>query len=434
MEDITPELLKKIQDDFQDKFNKSELISNLYEKVRDGTATYKEANQFAVEVGDFLANAYGEISSDILPDGKMYYNIAQRIISPTMENNYNLITDVTSQVQQSLNEAAGIGIRAVVPELNRDRIEGIINRIVMAEAFDDIAWILGEPIRNFSQSIVDDSIRANAEFHARSGMKPVIVRKLAGGCCEWCAKLAGTYQYPDDVPHDVYRRHQRCRCTVDYNPRDGKIQNTHTKKWRDETAIEKRKVAETIINEELRAAKFKRTFNAVSQQQVVNTMRKDSQQWINSLTDEEKRCIQKYTLNDGDSKPKFYERLNAMLRGQQPEDETLRYYADTISNSLKRSSLNENIIAYRGMANNPFAGYKSGEYLTLNQFTSTSVKSSGAFDKPVRMVIYAKRGTKGVAYIESISKFPKQRELLFDKDAIYKVLSNSKHLIELEVI
>lgn len=238
MEDIASELLKKIQDDFQEKFNKSELISSLYEKVRDGTATYKEANQFAIEVGDFLANAYGGISSDMLPDGKMYYNIAQRIITPTMENNYNLITDVTSQVQQALNEAAGIGINSIVPELNHDRIEGIINRLAMAEAFDDIAWILGEPIRNFSQSIVDDSIRANAEFHARSGMSPKIVRKLTGGCCDWCKAVAGIYSYPD-VPKDVYRRHQRCRCTVDYNPGDGKIQNVHSKKWRSEEEYDK---------------------------------------------------------------------------------------------------------------------------------------------------------------------------------------------------
>lgn len=40
--------------------------------------------------------------------------------------------------------------------------------------------------------------------------------------------------YPD-VPPDVYRRHERCRCTVLYDPADGKRkrQNVHTKKWTD---------------------------------------------------------------------------------------------------------------------------------------------------------------------------------------------------------
>lgn len=252
MEDITPELLREIQRDFQSEFNKSKIISGLYEKVRDGTATYAEANDFAIETGKILANAYGSnLSSDVLPDGRMYYNIAQRIINPTMVNNYNLITDVTDKVQQSLNEAAKIGIKPVTPEMNQNRVDGIINRVANAEHFDDVAWILDEPIVNFSQSIVDDSIRRNAEFHADAGMKPVIVRKLAGGCCEWCAKLAGTYTYPDDVPHDVYRRHQRCRCTVDYNPRRGKIQNVHSKKWQTQEERERVEVRKKVGMPEL---------------------------------------------------------------------------------------------------------------------------------------------------------------------------------------
>ena len=234
MEDIAPKLLGKIQKDFQTMFDKSEIISKLYAKVRDGTATYKEANDFAVEVGHILSKAYGQnLSSAVLPEGKMFYNIAQRIISPTMANNYDLVSEVAKEVQQSLNSDAGIGIKPIVPELNQDRIAGIVNRVSMEENFDEIKWILGEPIVNFSQSIVDDSIKVNAEFHGKAGMKPKIVREMAGNCCDWCKALAGKYTYPD-VPHDIYKRHQRCRCTVDYVPGDGKVQNVHTKQWRSE--------------------------------------------------------------------------------------------------------------------------------------------------------------------------------------------------------
>ncbi|MBE5852270.1 MAG: hypothetical protein E7299_04860 [Lachnospiraceae bacterium] len=245
MEDIAPKLLEKIQKDFQTMFDKSEIISKLYAKVRDGTATYKEANEFSVEVGHILANAYGNnLSSEVLPDGKMYYNIAKRVIRPTMENNYHLITEVTKEVQRSLNSEAGIGIKPIIPELNQDRIDGILNRISSEDIFDDVKWILGEPVVNFSQSIVDDAIKVNAEFHGKAGMKPKIVRKMAGNCCEWCKAVTGKYFYPD-VPQDVYRRHQRCRCTVDYVPGDGKVQNVHTKQWRKEDGsnirLEKRK-------------------------------------------------------------------------------------------------------------------------------------------------------------------------------------------------
>lgn len=253
MEDIAPVLLKKIQQDFQNGFDKSSMIEGLYAKVRDGTATYKEANEFALETGELLAKAYrNNISSDALPDGKLYYNIAQRILNPTLRNNYELITDVIEQVQKALNDAANIGIKPVKPELNQDRIDGIINRASDADNYDAVSWILDEPVMNFSQSIVDDSIRENAEFHAKAGMSPKIVRKLHGGCCEWCRALAGTYSYPD-VPKDVYRRHQRCRCTVDYYPGNGKIQNVHSKQWNtqeERDRIEARKITGLIAEDD----------------------------------------------------------------------------------------------------------------------------------------------------------------------------------------
>ena len=163
-----------------------------------------------------------------------------------------MITDVTEQVQKALNDAANIGIKPVKPELNQDRIDGIINRASDADNYDAVSWILDEPVMNFSQSIVDDSIRENAEFHAKAGMSPKIVRKLHGGCCEWCRALAGTYSYPD-VPKDVYRRHQRCRCTVDYYPGNGKIQNVHSKQWNtqeERDRIEARKITGLIAEDD----------------------------------------------------------------------------------------------------------------------------------------------------------------------------------------
>lgn len=251
MNDIAPELLKNIQKDFQSRFDKSETISSLYAKVRDGTATYKEANEFAIEVGNILADAYKKnLSSDVLPDGKMYYNIAERILNPTMKNNYKLITDVTEQVQQKLNKDAGIGIKAIEPELNQDRIDGMINKVSSADDYDDVAWVLDEPVKNFSQSIVDDSIKANGEFQYNAGLMPKIVRTSTGKCCEWCSKLVGVYNYEKvrDTGNDVFRRHQRCNCMVLFDPKDGnkKIQNAHSKKWRNTIERDKIEVRKSV--------------------------------------------------------------------------------------------------------------------------------------------------------------------------------------------
>lgn len=234
MEDITPELLSKIEKAFKAAIEKNKKITVLYERIRDGTATYQEANEFAIEIGESLAEAFkNHLSADILPDGRMYYNIASRIIPETLQHNHELITEVAAKIQEDLNKRAGIGIKAIKPELNEDRIKGLVEKVSNAEDYNDVAWVLDEPIVNFSQSIVDDFIRENVEFQGAAGMRPKIIRTTVGKCCEWCEKLSGTYSYPN-IRKDIYRRHERCRCIVTYDPDKGKdIQNVHTKRWQE---------------------------------------------------------------------------------------------------------------------------------------------------------------------------------------------------------
>lgn len=231
MIDIVPELLEAIQLDFQASIKGNAAMVRFAELVKNGTATYKQANDYAKWCGQFLSMAYKKnITSGILPDGKMYYNIADRILSETLTQNHQLISTAAEAVQNSLNQQAGIGIKAIKPKLNKDRIKGLIEKVSDADNFDDVAWVLDEPVVNFSQAIIEYSIKANAEFHYKSGLNAKIVRTPEAGACEWCREVAGTYDYPD-VPDDVYRRHERCGCIVDYDPGTGKTQDVWSKRW-----------------------------------------------------------------------------------------------------------------------------------------------------------------------------------------------------------
>jgi len=228
--DVLPGILQEVQERFERDFGKSEVVRNAFAALNAKKATYKTANEFAVEVGEILSKDLGaSLSADKLPDGKMYYNIAQRLLTDVLGRNHELVSGYTSDVQKNLNDEAKIGLKVQVPELNRDRIAGIVNRFSSEENFEDVSWLLGEPIVNFTQSIIDDSIRKNVEFHHRSGLQPEIVRKSYFHCCEWCQEVQGNYKYPR-VPKDVYRRHQHCRCILDYDPKNGKTQNVWTKK------------------------------------------------------------------------------------------------------------------------------------------------------------------------------------------------------------
>ena len=175
-------------------------------------------------------------------------------------------------------------------------------------------------------------------------------------------------------------------------------------------------------------------FQALPQEQVVNVLRRESLAWIDMLTDEEKRAIRKYTYNSGDKKPnRFFERLNAMLRGDLPEDNRLREYAEKISEALKKNKLRHDVICYRNMDFNPYDDYQLGEVFVADQFISTSVSKGAALDKEFKMIFFVPQGTCG-AYIENISKYPNQREFLLDKGCKLRVLSKQKDSIVLEVI
>ena len=231
VEDIVPSLLKKIKSEFEGARLDSEVLKDLLSKLHHSKASYLDANQYAIEIGEILSKALGaSLTNETLPDGKMYYNIAQRVLTDVLGRNYELVSDYAEQVQKNLNSEAKIGLATQVPELNQDRIDGLVNRLASEESFDDVRWLLEEPVVNFTQSIIDDSIQKNAEFHHKSGLQPEIVRKSAYHCCEWCQEVQGIYKYPR-VPKDIYRRHQRCRCTVDYDPKSGKVQNVWSKAW-----------------------------------------------------------------------------------------------------------------------------------------------------------------------------------------------------------
>lgn len=246
MEDIAPQLLEQLQKTFAGKVAASPKLRALEKLIREGKGTYVDAEEYAYLVGQALSQTFGmHLSSAVLPDGRMYYNIAERVLRPLMIEDHDIVAEAALQVQTTLNHKANIGLKPQTVAVNENRIDGIIDRVSNEENFDDIAWILDEPIKNFSMNVVDEILKANVNFQGRSGLRPKIIRKSERKCCEWCSQLSGEYDYPN-VPDDVYRRHERCRCTVEYDPGEGKKQDVWTKSWTEtesNATLEARRVA-----------------------------------------------------------------------------------------------------------------------------------------------------------------------------------------------
>lgn len=231
MKDIAPELLERIEKAFQTAFGENRAIQSLNDVLFKGEATFQEAHRFSVILGEMLARAYESIHPEELPDGKMYYNIAKRVVEPTLKAGYELAATYAQTTQTLLNRKGRMRLKGVKAPLPQDKIDGLIEK-VSSDVFEKTRWVLGEPVKTFTQSVVDETVKANTIFQYRAGLTPKVVRKEVGNCCDWCKALVGEYEYPH-VPQDVFRRHRYCRCTVEYFPGDGKKQNIHTKEWVD---------------------------------------------------------------------------------------------------------------------------------------------------------------------------------------------------------
>ena len=232
--DIVPSLTTKIRNEFNRDMKSSQVIQDLIKAINSGSATHVQSQQYAAEVGRILANVFKRtITPDILPDGKMYFNIAERVLTSALYRDHNLVAGAAAQVQETLNANAGIGIKTIRPAFNKSRASGLIYKISNETDFEKVAWLLDEPIVNFSQSIVDDAVKLNADFHSKSGLSPTITRTVVSETCEWCQSLVGTYSYEEvkETGHPVFKRHRKCDCLVLYDPGDGRRQNAHSKRW-----------------------------------------------------------------------------------------------------------------------------------------------------------------------------------------------------------
>lgn len=228
MEDIVPSLLEQIEKDFRAKVDADNEMSRLFAKFYDGDGTLHDVSLYARRLGDLLSMTLQEnLTEDVLPDGKMYYNIADRILNPMMRQNFNLTMEQATIIQKMIDANNGIGLEPISADFPESRVKQIIDSLTEDTEFEVIKARMGEPVANCSHSFADDFIKANALYRERAGMRTYLKRTLVGGACPYCVRLAGTYDY-GDAPDDIYKRHDSCRCTVTFYSEKVR-QNVHTK-------------------------------------------------------------------------------------------------------------------------------------------------------------------------------------------------------------
>lgn len=224
-------------------------ITRLYARVRDGTAGYEEALEFASRSGQTLGNICAADLVKMFPNGVITEAEAMQLLPPALQKNHTYVTEFTRRVQEQINARAGIKLGATVAEYPKARVAGLAKELAQ-KGIEAVKDSLASQIENLSMSTVDDCARENMDAQANASYKVRVIREYHPEdtdqsahhgsksepyeWCEFCKEREGVYDYEDvkDTGNPVWQRHEGCHCTITYisEKRTDTVYNGHRSK------------------------------------------------------------------------------------------------------------------------------------------------------------------------------------------------------------
>ena len=175
---------------------------------------------------------------------------------------------------------------------------------------------------------------------------------------------------------------------------------------------------------------------------------KESKEWIDSLSKDERRASDRYTGS-------YYVDMNNVYRRDDRSDKQIVKLSEDLTKALRRAETTKPVVLRRGIRRDDLAhmlgfngdyskveenwdAINSGDYAAEDKgFLSTSPYSEGGFHKPVELRIYCPAGTHA-AYVDSISTNRGEKETLLESGSMYRVLnldnSGSRVIAYLELL
>ena len=126
------ELLGAVKKRYSTGKTNSKTLIRISERIEKGKAGFEDADQYAGELARVLIAAYDSILT-----AEITAEIADKVIRPTIEQLYLDAAEAAGRVQEAVHKKSGFRIKAVTPMLDKDRLDGLIERILGDEERDD---------------------------------------------------------------------------------------------------------------------------------------------------------------------------------------------------------------------------------------------------------------------------------------------------------
>lgn len=183
-------------------------LRSLMKRIQSGRATFKDTAEYS--------RICSEILGKCLSENVLSLTDREAIAADMLRDSYSETNAVLGQVQRSIDKKNGLNIRPQTAVFPLERVQQFAHSLIDPTVPDEtIQRRAGSGAANISMSFHDDYMEENAKFRSKAGLLCYIDRETDGNCCKWCTAMAGRYVYGEE-PHDVYRRHDNCGCTVVY--------------------------------------------------------------------------------------------------------------------------------------------------------------------------------------------------------------------------
>lgn len=192
----------------QQKMAANPSLRSVMKRIQSGNATFRDTADYS--------RIYSELLGKCLSENVLDLTDREAAAADILRDSYDHTNSILSQVQTNIDKKNGINIRPQTADFPLERVLIFSHSLVDPTVEDSVIQRrAGSGSTNISMSHHDDYMETNARFRSKAGLKCYITRETDGKCCKWCTAIAGRYVYGEE-PHDVYRRHDNCGCSVIY--------------------------------------------------------------------------------------------------------------------------------------------------------------------------------------------------------------------------
>lgn len=191
------------------KINADKRIAALLKKIAAGRGSFEDTMNYALISGKLTGEQLAEVVLELTDD-------REELVRLLVHDRWEDINEQCAAVQTAFDERNALHLAPQEAAFPAERVMQIAHSLSDPTVSDDTIKRRARSVSNVVVSMHDDFIEANAKFRSGAGLQCFVTRVTDGSCCPWCTRLAGRYRYPEDIPDEIFRRHDKCGCTVTY--------------------------------------------------------------------------------------------------------------------------------------------------------------------------------------------------------------------------